>query len=616
MDRAYSLLEVKALDQAGRRLSGIASTPELDRHGDVLELAGLTFRNPIPFLLHHDDKHPIGLATLTVVDGVLAFDATIAEVDEPGPLKTTTDHAWQSIKAGVMSGASIGFRILDNAIKYLANGTRNILRAEVCEVSLVTIPANQSASIRLVKSLAAPRRQESPMRLTIPEQVQTLETKQTELAGRMASLLELAGTEGRPLSDDEGATYDALSLEAKAATADLARWKSLEALNIKQATPIAPRYTRVELVEKKLEPGILMARYAIAKLAAKFDGTDAATYAEKRWGLETPQVALALKAAVAAGNTTDATWAKPLVANSISTDYIPLVDAASILGKVKGLYSVPFNVTIPAQTVDGSAQWVGELKPKPVTSLGFGSESLGFAKVASIIVLSQELVRFSNPKAEGIVRDRMVKYTAKFLDQQFTDPAVAAVAGINPASITNGAPTAPATANPYADILGLINHFVVAKIPIEGLTFILSPQNAFALSVRQTPSGAQEFPGIGMSGGTWNGLQFIVSETVGANVIAFQPAYILYANDGGVTIDASTEASLQMDSAPMSPADATTVYVSMFQNNAVAIRGEQFANWKRLGTNAVKYLTATAWPTPTGGGVDVSVTTRGKDAKG
>ena len=67
-----------------------------------------------------------------------------------------------------------------------------------------------------------------------------------------------------------------------------------------------------------------------------------------------------------------------------------------------------------------------------------------------------------------------------------------------------------------------------------------------------------------------------------------------------MTIDASREASLQMDSAPMSPADATTVYVSMFQNNCVALRAERFVNWKRANANAVKYLTATAWPAPTG----------------
>ena len=50
----------------------------------------------------------------------------------------------------------------------------------------------------------------------------------------------------------------------------------------------------------------------------------------------------------------------------------------------------------------------------------------------------------------------------------------------------------------------------------------------------------------------------------------------------------------------MSPSDATTVYVSMFQNNLIALRAERFANWLRINANAVKYLTATAWPAPTG----------------
>ena len=55
-----------------------------------------------------------------------------------------------------------------------------------------------------------------------------------------------------------------------------------------------------------------------------------------------------------------------------------------------------------------------------------------------------------------------------------------------------------------------------------------------------------------------------------------------------------------MDSAPASPADATTVYVSLWQTNTVGLRAERFINWKRIGVNSVKYLTAAAWPSPTG----------------
>ena len=34
--------------------------------------------------------------------------------------------------------------------------------------------------------------------------------------------------------------------------------------------------------------------------------------------------------------------------------------------------------------------------------------------------------------------------------------------------------------------------------------------------------------------------------------------------------------------------------------NAVALRAERYITWKRVGANTVKYLTATAWPSPTG----------------
>jgi len=243
---------------------------------------------------------------------------------------------------------------------------------------------------------------------------------------------------------------------------------------------------------------------------------------------------------------------------------------------------------------------VGEQKPKPVSKLAFSSEALGVNKVAGIIVLTEELVRLSNPKAEDLVRRDMIAGIAQFIDQQFIDPAVAAVAGVNPASITNGAPTAAATTNPVADIMGLINHFATNNIPVDGLTFILSPTNALALSFRQNLDGTPEFPGVGLAGGSYRGITFITSNAASTNVVALQPGLVLYADDGGVTIDASREASLQMDSAPMSPADATTVYVSLWQNNCVGLRAERFITWKRVGTNSVKYLTAANWPAPTG----------------
>jgi hypothetical protein len=62
------------------------------------------------------------------------------------------------------------------------------------------------------------------------------------------------------------------------------------------------------------------------------------------------------------------------------------------------------------------------------------------------------------------------------------------------------------------------------------------------------------------------------------------------ADDGGVNIDVSREASVQMDSAPDNPPTASTVLVSFWQNNLVGIRAERFINWRRRRDAAVAFI--------------------------
>jgi HK97 family phage major capsid protein/HK97 family phage prohead protease len=612
VERAYSLLAIKSVapstpEFSGRCFTGIASTPALDRQGDIVDPAGVTFKNPIPLLFHHDAKQPIGTVHLTATPDGILFEATIPTIDEPGPLKSRTDEAWQSIKAGIITGVSIGHRILEGGYERLKSGARKLTKTEICELSLVTIPANQHASILLVKSLAAPRRTEKPvMKQTTAEQISAFEHKRAANAARMVSLMETAAEDSITLDEAQTEEYDRLELENKNVDAHLVRLRALERMQVTEAAPIpkTPGDSRSTLpvitVKPNVPPGTQFIRAACAKVIGALENRNPAEYAEARWGDSTPEVALYLKAAMAPGNTTDTTWALPLVNQTIVSDFIELLRPATILGRIPGLRNVPFNCKVPSQTAGGTYGWVGEGKPKPLTKLAFSSATLAVNKVAGIIVLTEELVRLSNPKAEELVRADMIAGIAQFLDQQFIDPAVAEVATVNPASITNGADTAAATTNPLADIMGLIGHFSTYNIPVDGVTFILSPANALSLSFRSNLDGSPEFPGIGISGGTYRGLNFVTSNTAGTNIIALQPRLILYADDGGVTIDASREASLQMDSAPDSPATATTVYVSLWQTNNVGLRAERFVSWKRADAHAVKYLTATAWPAPSG----------------
>jgi HK97 family phage major capsid protein len=611
MDRAYSVLEIKSIDSERRIITGVATTPTLDRQGDILEPLGVTYTNPLPLLLHHDQSLPVGTVQFDppTAKGI-TFTASLPFIPEPGPLRDRVDLAWQSVKAHLIRGISVGLQRL--AVEPIVGGRFRILKSLVAELSLVTIPANIEATVLTVKSAAsgpllpggsgAVKR--TPMKQTTGEHIQNLENKRAALMARMSEIMQSTAEDGETLPAELATEHDGLSVNVKSIDGDLVRWRELEAMQLASAVPVVPAVkTAVPFARVSVKPnvpiGTAFVRLACATLHCHGNKSEAAEYAQ-RWNDSTPEVALALKAAIAAGNTTDAAWAGPLVNQNIANEFLELLRPATILGKIPNLREVPLNTKVPSQTAGGTYGWVGEAKPKPVTKLAFSTESLGVAKAAGIIVLTEELVRLSNPKAEDICRKDMIAGIAQFLDQQFIDPAVAAVAGVNPASITNGAPTAAATGSPLADILGLINHFATNNISVDGLVFILNAANALALSFRTYSDGTPQFPGITVSGGSYKGMTFIASNAAGTNVIGLQPQLILFADDGGVTIDASREASLQMDSAPMSPADATTVYVSLWQTNCVGLRAERFVNWKRVGTNSVKYLTAAAWPAPTG----------------
>ena len=600
LTRAWATLEIKGIDEDAREIDGIATTPTADRRGDIVESSGAEFTLPLPLLWQHDPTAPVGeVISAAVTPRGIAIKARFARVEEPGPLRDRLETAWQSVKARLVRGLSIGFLPIGEPLRLKAGGL-HIKRWQWAELSAVTLPINTDATILNIK--AACGRKDAPMQ-TYAEQITALENSREASLATMADLMKKSAETGVTLDPGQAETYDAQAVRVKSIDADLSRVRELEAFNVTRATPVpAPPTPRPAVVQVRanVPKGTAFVRAACAKLVCNGNLYEAAQYAQ-RWNDSTPEVALYLKAAVAPGTTTDATWAAPLVNQGIAADFLELLRPATIVGRIPGLRDVPFNTKVPSQTAGGTYSWVGEQKPKPVSKLSFSSEALGVNKVAGIIVLTEELVRLSNPKAEDLVRRDMIAGIAQFIDQQFIDPAVAAVAGVNPASITNGAPTAAATTNPVADIMGLINHFATNNIPVDGLTFILSPTNALALSFRQNLDGTPEFPGVGLAGGSYRGITFITSNAASTNVVALQPALVLYADDGGVTIDASREASLQMDSAPMSPADATTVYVSLWQNNCVGLRAERFITWKRVGTNSVKYLTAANWPAPTGG---------------
>jgi HK97 family phage prohead protease len=164
VQRAYSLLEVKALDEDQRTISGIATTPEPDRVGDIVDPMGAKFASEIPLLWQHKHDMPVGVAKFgKPTKSGIPFVASVASIAEDGPLKNMVDMAWQAVKAKLVRGVSIGFRALDYS--YMDNGGVKFNQTEIYELSLVTIPANASATIQTIKALDGHRPATAGVRL-------------------------------------------------------------------------------------------------------------------------------------------------------------------------------------------------------------------------------------------------------------------------------------------------------------------------------------------------------------------------------------------------------------------------------------------------------------------
>ena len=123
---------------------------------------------------------------------------------------------------------------------------------------------------------------------------------------------------------------------------------------------------------------------------------------------------------------------------------------------------------------------------------------------------------------------------ADFLNAQFIDPAVAAVANVSPASITNGVtPTASSgtlAANALTDTKALVASFVAAHPDLDSAVLLMSPRSAFALSA----SG--NLPDLRLNGGSVFGIPVLTSSALGTNIVMVDPTCVLIADDGDVQV--------------------------------------------------------------------------------
>jgi len=447
---------------------------------------------------------------------------------------------------------------------------------------------------------------------TISDQIAAFQAKRLAAQTEADTLVSKSIEDGRTLDEHETEQHKGFAAEVAAIDAHITLLRAHETLMLSKAAPITTENTQpgaaggtvnlqggVISVKSNLPPGIRFTRFALAMAHAKGNVMLAHEIAKERYK-DTPEVGNILKAAISMGGTRDLAMVNRAAVTAVgSTDtavtqytdleneFVDLLRPKLVMGRMTSLNRVPFLSRQGRQLTGVTGGFVGEGAPKPVQKQTFDNVSLGFAKVAVIVVLSDEAVRFSTIKAEMRARDDMVKGIATYIDKRFMDPSYSGVANVSPASITNGATRIQSTGTTLAaidvDVRTAMGMFANSDVDPSTAVWVMPAAVALRLSMKRTSQDEKAFPELSMLGGTWYGIPVIVSNSM---VTSGSPAElqialvtqeeVLLADDGGVSIDMSMEASVQMNDAPSAGAQSL---VSLWQNNLVGIRAEQYINW-------------------------------------
>jgi HK97 family phage major capsid protein/HK97 family phage prohead protease len=652
MIRAYSLLEIKSVDEEQRIIDGVATTPATDRADDIVEPMGGKFTLPLPFMWQHGTdpfvgKTPVGnvISARPTKNGI-PVKIQMAKSDTPGRLKDILDFAWETVKKKLVRGLSIGFAPIESADIAGTYGQR-FTKWDWLELSAVTIPANAEATILTVKSIAAQdlaasgadagavarpsagvpatvtkaSRGAHAMKITASEQIAQYEATRAAKAAERSAIMEKSGEAGTTLDEAQTQQYDGLTDELAKIDAHLVRLRAFEAESKQTAKPVQAT-TIVEAsasrggasvvsVKQNRPAGFGFARTVICKMAAFYSqGSHSAAEIAKAWYPSDDEVQMAVKAPVGAGTTLDSDFATKLVyATNLANEFIDFLRPMTIIGKIPNLRKVPFNIRMVGQTTGGAGYWTGQGKPKPLTKFDFAESTLSFHKIAAIAVVADELARFSTPGAEMLVRDALAAAIVERSDIDFIIPSKAAVSNVSPASITNGlvagTPAGTSADNARTDLGQLIKLFLDDNLNPTGLVLIMPNSLCMALALMRNSLGQKEFPDLSINGGMMEGIPVVASQYAapttgeyGNLVILLNAPDIFLADDGQVTVDVSREASLEMLDGSLTQDGAAGTgasLVSLWQNNLLGLRAERYITWKKRRAEAVAYIDDVNW---------------------
>lgn len=172
----------------------------------------------------------------------------------------------------------------------------------------------------------------------------------------------------------------------------------------------------------KYAPGTAFARCLRATAAAKMSGggPEKAIEILKGWGDGELAEKWADQRTKALG-TGDPTAGGFLVPTQFSTDVIELLRPAAVVRSMNPM-TLPMpngTIKVPKVTTGATASYIGENNNVGKSEERFGQLTLTFKKLGVLVPISNDLIRYSSPNADAVVRDDVVRSMAQREDQAF-----------------------------------------------------------------------------------------------------------------------------------------------------------------------------------------------------
>lgn len=332
---------------------------------------------------------------------------------------------------------------------------------------------------------------------------------------------------------------------------------------------------------RESQQAIDLMRFLSVRAMTRGSMTRALDLFEERWpdAPYTQRIRLEKKAAVVPGGTVDPSWAGALIRTPDTDPLVTGVRRDSVLGRL-GAREVPFAAHVPASTSIGTFAWASPTTPKPVTKINWASLYFPAGTLAGIVVLTAELVKLQSPGSTRAMQAALTGGITAWQDRYFLDPQYGVIADVRPKAITNGITPIAGSANFNADVAALLAAHFAAWPESQRPTLIMTPGSVSRL--------APNHPTLTVAGGTAFGVPVVPSPAAGAQVIALDAAALAFA-DGGLQIDVSTEATVEMSDTPSAPGP-TIVHTSFWQLDLAGYRVERML-WYEALPNSVQVVT-------------------------